>query len=78
MYLTRNQAYVQTYRGFESHPLRHMYSQSEFRAGFKQIGFYPETLEIKGASAPFFVYGASFRRRSERYNPPARIVQKFV
>ena len=22
MYLTRNQAYVQTYRGFESHPLR--------------------------------------------------------
>jgi hypothetical protein len=23
MYLTRNQAYVQAYRGFESHPLRH-------------------------------------------------------
>ncbi len=24
MYLTRNQAYVQTYRGFESHPLRQL------------------------------------------------------
>src|SRR5690606_11970917 len=28
MYLTRNQAYVQAYRGFESHPVRHRIFQS--------------------------------------------------
>ena len=28
MYLTRNQAYVQAYRGFESHPVRQLFELS--------------------------------------------------
>ena len=33
MYLTRNQAYVQAYRGFESHPVRHFFNiQAPFKA----------------------------------------------
>ena len=39
MYLTRNQAYVQAYRGFESHPLRQMHADFPRDRKPAQAGF---------------------------------------
>jgi hypothetical protein len=68
MYLTRNQAYAQAYRGFESHPLRH------FSLMFQPIGSPSNEFEARGGSFLSPANPGAFGR-GDTYRQPARVFE---